>query len=364
MGPRATQRALVLRGAGGSILLLVLFVCLATAVVIQTLVTVALCIERESSDEIAGRQRLASIDRGLVLLKCRALSLWQPGEWTLAESKTGPAQGTIGTIVAPEDSTWVMQAEVRENPGLSGIHASARLERGRDGIDLPLAALAAARVDVDASRGTSWLGTDPAPTDSRASAAIAYLCTPPNAALLDDGCTVVPLSSVWHLDPGWLQMATDWEDDSAAGLSGPADPSAGLEASEEAASLSVVPLSGVVFLNGRRGERLRLADFLQGLGDDQTIAGMSVDSPVLVVVIGGAELDARDLGELYGVAVVDDGSICLEGTTLHGAVFATETVDLGVTGRLLFSRPVLRWATDRSLRRVRLVPGSRWEDTE
>jgi hypothetical protein len=361
MGPGVNQRAALLRGADGSILLLVLFVCLATAVVVQTLVSVALCTERESSDEIAGRQRLANIDRGLALLRCRALSLWQPGEWTLSESEPGPAQGTI---VAGEDGDWVMQAEVREDPGLSGTCASARLERGRDGIDLPLAALVAAQVDADASRKTSWLGTDPVPTGSRESAAIAYLCTPPNVPNLDDGCAVVPLSSVWHLDPGWLQMVTDWGDGSAVELLGPVDRWTGVEVSEEAVSLSVAPLAGVAFLHGRRGERLRLADILPGLGDEQTNAGVSADSPVLVVVIGGADLDAHDVGELYGVVVADDGSVCLEGTTLHGAVFATGTVDLGATGRLLFSRPVLRWATDRSLRRVRLVPGSRWEDTE
>ena len=56
--------------------------------------------------------------------------------------------------------------------------------------------------------------------------------------------------------------------------------------------------------------------------------------------------------------------IRLDGTTLHGAVFATGSVDLGETGRVVYNRPILRWATDRSLGRTRLVPGSRWEGTE
>ena len=88
------------------------------------------------------------------------------------------------------------------------------------------------------------------------------------------------------------------------------------------------------------------------------------DAPVLVVVTGGADLDARDRGDLYGVIVVDDGSVLLEGTVLHGAVFATGEVALGQTGQILFSREILRWATDRSLHRVRLVPGTRWEGLE
>jgi hypothetical protein len=49
---------------------------------------------------------------------------------------------------------------------------------------------------------------------------------------------------------------------------------------------------------------------------------------------------------------------------VHGAVFATDTLDLGETGHIFFSRSVLRWATDRSLVRVRLVPGTRKEGME
>ena len=62
--------------------------------------------------------------------------------------------------------------------------------------------------------------------------------------------------------------------------------------------------------------------------------------------------------------MIDDGSVALDGTTLHGAVFATGSVDLGETGRVVYNRSILRWATDRSLVRTRLVPGSRWEGTE
>jgi hypothetical protein len=84
----------------------------------------------------------------------------------------------------------------------------------------------------------------------------------------------------------------------------------------------------------------------------------------LVLVTGGATLDARGKGDLYGVLVVDDGDLLLEGTIVHGAVFATGTVIFGDTGGILFTRPILRWATDRSLVRVRLIPGTRRESME
>jgi len=92
--------------------------------------------------------------------------------------------------------------------------------------------------------------------------------------------------------------------------------------------------------------------------------GCSADDPALVVVTGGIDLLAEGVGDFYGVIVVDDGSLRLDGTTVHGAVFVTENIDLGQTGRVVFDRSLLRWATDRSLVRTRLVPGSRWEGTE
>jgi hypothetical protein len=94
------------------------------------------------------------------------------------------------------------------------------------------------------------------------------------------------------------------------------------------------------------------------LQDDLGRYGKVVGEPCLVILAGGANLDARNFGEFYGVIVVDDGSVQLDGTVVHGAVFASETVSLGDSGEILFSPAVLRWATDRSLRRTRLVPGT------
>jgi hypothetical protein len=92
--------------------------------------------------------------------------------------------------------------------------------------------------------------------------------------------------------------------------------------------------------------------------------GASPENPVLAVVTGGSDLNLTDCGDLYGVVVVDGGSLSLDGTTLHGAVFVTETLDLGATGQILFEKSILRWATDRSLVRTRLMPGSRQEGTD
>jgi hypothetical protein len=89
--------------------------------------------------------------------------------------------------------------------------------------------------------------------------------------------------------------------------------------------------------------------------------GADSGSTALVVVVGGASLDAAGLGERWGVVVVDGGDVRLDGTLLHGAVFATGSVDLGVSGCISFNPSSVRWATDQALVRVRLVPGSRRE---
>ncbi|HLA82791.1 MAG TPA: hypothetical protein VJP78_14445, partial [Thermoleophilia bacterium] len=88
------------------------------------------------------------------------------------------------------------------------------------------------------------------------------------------------------------------------------------------------------------------------------------DEPALVVLTGGATLDARDRGDFYGILVADRGSVLLDGTVVHGAVFASGTVDLGEMGQVLFAPRILRWAGDGSLKRARLMPGTRWEGME
>ncbi len=57
----------------GSALILVLFACLATAVVLQSLCTVLVFAERAVVDESVGRERLAEKDEALAILRQQAL---------------------------------------------------------------------------------------------------------------------------------------------------------------------------------------------------------------------------------------------------------------------------------------------------
>jgi hypothetical protein len=347
------------RCQAGSALILVLFACLATAVVVQSLCTVLLCAERAVVDESVGRKRLAEKDGALAILRQRALTVWQPREWTPigaggreggnAGGDGGEVLGEGAVLVLPDSGGWVMNASVRQDPAVSRLTTAAWLERGRDGIDLPLAALVAESVTAAAGRDIQWVeiddegslgGGDAGPS----SGAVLHVVQPLLEPLLGDGCSEVTLAAPWRLDAGWANL------DSVAG-------EAEIALADSAAATTgeppaVGPGPGVVWLRGHfGGSEILPAD----------IGGLTLESPMLVVLTGGATLDARDRGDLYGVIVVDDGSVLLDGTTLHGAVFATRTISLGDTGRLLYSRSILRWATDRSLNRVRLVPGTRSE---
>jgi hypothetical protein len=207
-------------------------------------------------------------------------------------------------------------------------------------------------VDAPSGEGT----TDPAPSETPGvpPAASAYICSRPCDPVLGDDCAIAVLANEWRLDPGWLQLVVPPE-------TGSTD-----DRAPDAPAVSVN--ANVLLLAGSRGETLSLAESLADATRPraaETRAALgSADSPLLVVLTGGADLDAADLADLWAVIVVDDGSVRLDGTTLSGAVFATGAVELGATGQVSFSRAVLRWASDRSLTRVRLVPGTRWEGTE
>ena len=130
------------------------------------------------------------------------------------------------------------------------------------------------------------------------------------------------------------------------------------------AGLAVACGPGVLMASGDRGTWLSLADLLDDEGDASAAVGRSPQAPLLVVVTGGAGLDASGVGELFAVLVVDGGPVRVEGTIVHGAVFATGALDVGSTGRILFCQRGAAVGRDRSLNRVRLVPGTRWEVTD
>jgi hypothetical protein len=319
------------RGQEGSALLLVLFACLAVAVAVQTLATVELCAERALDDEAVGRSHNAEKDEGLARVRSHILASWRPLPWATVTDAPNEVQAQVSDLEG--GMGWVMRVDVRQSPQVSRMVTSAWLERGRDGIDLPLAALVAGGVILDLNRVTPWLEVDTADPGSSPGVpasditATAYLVEPSEGHPPGEGCLVTESSQEWRLDEGWKLLGSS---DTAAG-------------------------SGVLWMSARPGQTVSLPE---GCG------GESADAPVLAVLTGGGDLDLREHGDLYGVVVVDEGSLLLEGTVLHGAAFVTGTATLGARGSLRYCRPILRWATDRSLRRVRLLPGSRLEGTE
>jgi len=334
----------------GSVLLLVLFVCLAVAVIIQTLVTVVLCAEGAVVDESVGRIRLAEKDKALAALRHRALTQWQPASLTLVTGGSADADGILSEL--SDSSGCVMGATVRQAPSVSRVTVSAWLERGRDGVDLPVTGVVAGELTAGLGRETAWVeregGAASGPTGaSPTDGVVGYVLTAPVEPVLGEGLSLAELVGRWRLDDGWNALGSTVAHDE------------GDEPVEEGATAgvaaAVAPGLGVVVLQGRLGGTETLPDGCHGL---------TPDAPALVVTTGGASLDIRDRGDFYGVIVVNDGSVYLEGTTLHGAVFATHTVSLGMSGRVVYSQSILRGATDRSLQRVRLVPGTRWEGVE
>jgi hypothetical protein len=309
----------------------VLFACLAVAVSVQALSTVVLCAQRAVVDESSGRARLAERDAVLAVLRQRALARWEVLPWTIVSTEPKSVEGRIEEL--PDGGGWIMKATARHAPTASRLLTSAWLEKGRDGLDLPLAALVAGAVATAAGRESPWLEVEKtgAPDvfgSGPDASAVGYLRVLPPDPVVGEGCSLVRLDDPWRLDPGWRALAD-------------AD--------------AVAPGPGVTVMTGTAGRTVVLPP---------DSGGLVPDSPCLVLVTSGMTLDARARGDVYGVLVVDDGDILLDGTTVHGAVFASETLNVGETGRVLFSRTILRWATDRSLCRARLVPGTREEGME
>ncbi len=316
----------------GSALLLVLLLCLGSALLITSLAAVLLCCERAVADEKEGRARLSEKDVILSALAQQAGATWEAKDW----SEVGSGQGALDTV--DDGQGWLLKALARQDPSISHITVSALVERGRDGIDLPLAAAVAASVSTPVGRTKPWLESDNG--DGQASdQAACYLQGPIDSSLLGPGCAAGNISNQWRLDPGSVELL------SAIGLVG----GAGLED-----GLAVHPALGVLVLEGGPGTTVRLPAGTRGT---------SAEEPAFVVATGGATLDLVGLGDLFGVAVANGGTIMLDQTTLHGAAYATETLGMGTTGQIRFSRNILRWATDRSLVRVRLMPGTREEGT-
>jgi hypothetical protein len=269
-------------------------------------------------------------DEGIVGLKGEALALWEQCSWLQFAPEGLSTMGRLVEVEGGED--WVLKAEVIQDEAVTSLGTSVWLEKGRDGIDLPSGALVAAKVFADSDRVVPWLTAGEASEGVESSKgsrleAKGFLTQLPDSAQIGVGCSLVKLEEAWKLDDGWRGLL-----DGCCRL-----------------------CDGVRVLVGAKGQALALPEDLPTT---------SPDSPVLVVVIGGADLDARGMGSIHGVLVVDGGSVLLEGSIVHGAVFASGEVQFGLTGQVELCGSVLRWATDRSLERVRVVPGTRQESTE
>ncbi len=313
----------------GSIVLFALFVCLGVAVLVQTLSVIAMCADGAVAAEDSGRRRMEEKDEALGLLRRRAVQVWGPLPWAVVREGTPEVEGALTDIV--DSQGLVLEATVRQKPEVSDIVVSGLMERGRDGLDLPLAGVVADGVEFTAGRTSPWLEIEAGEVALAASlgAATGYLGSTSAMPPVGPDVTVATVDSPWRLDEGWRMLA-----------------------GQGAAGIAVCAPQACILAD----EQSLTTDLPAGWG-------VSADSPGLVVVLGGSSLDATGRGDLYGVIVVDDGDVWLDGTRLHGAVITTGDVDVGSDGALVFAPRILRWATDRSLQRARLIPGTRWERT-
>lgn len=353
---RDTRRLLL--GAQGSVLLFVLLASLMTAVSIQVLSTVLICAHRATADEKRGRDYMLARDQALELLRHRALLSWLTTPWSSIDAQEASGSGEVeGALQAiPGCENWALEATVRHDPQICALAAGAWVERGRDGVDLPFAAVVATQVVADPSRSQVWLRSeldtsnadDELDTSSADGAggparpAVAYLTRTEVVAPVAENCQVLPLEDSWSLDGGWRTAVSLMAEIQDTGF-----------LSEAGDRVEVVAEERVFLIQARTGRRVSFPE--------KALHVQNNSEPVLVVLTGGADLDARGLGLVRAVVVVDEGSIMLDGTTVCGAVMATGTVDVGASGTVVFCPAALRWATDCSLRRARLVPGSRWE---
>ncbi len=309
----------------GSAILFALFACMVAALCVHVLTATVMCARNGLADEMKGRGLLAATDACLAGLRSKAAVAWAGTPWEPLESGGALVSGSL--IDEGESFGWTLSAQVREIPSaLLGV-TSATVEHGRDGLELPRAAVVTSCVRSSASRTEAWLLRDDETTETVPVGAKAYVGGVEGASVIGADCVVESLDHEWRLDDGWRALL----------------------------KLEMPQGSRVYVTEGSPGESLHLS----GPRDPS-----APDRPVLIVVTGGAALDLRGLGELWGVVVVDEGSLSLEGTVVHGAVYATECVDVGESGQVVFDESVWQWARDASLVRVRLVPGSRQEGTE
>lgn len=333
MRSRATQAV----GARqtGSVLMLALFVCLSCAVLCLSLgYLIRLSGEMKISEE-AGRDQVARATGIFVEARDRSLYRWGEGQ----EFEFQEAAVTVEGLQPTEQWRMGVQAVCPSSTdGLRKVASqwcSCIIERGLDGMDLPAAVLVAELCLAAPGRSAPVLSGE-------VSGATPVYLSFPELSVVPIEVPVRRLPERWQLDEGTRTRIKNLS------------PNCG----------------NVLILEGRPGQLLQVDlpsyDGGGGVGGDAdggegAGAGSAPQDPVLIVATGGADLALTQKGEVHGVIVVDGGSLILDDTRLSGAVFVSQNVYMGETGVLIFDANILRWATDSSLPRVRLMPGTRAE---
>src|SRR5660397_151139 len=252
-----------------------------------------------------------------------ALSIQAP------RTPSSPLAPNLTSASTGDESASPVEAEVRL--GASGEEGvlGAWIESAKDGVDLPRVPVVAGSVTSSGSTEQARIMSVMEPPAEQPSVA-AVTGAPPTEGVLGEGIIWEQLPRPWGLDEvtrGWLQ-GESW-------LNG-----------------RCRPAERTVILAGSPGQYVQ--PLPQAISNDPS-------SPALVMATGGVTLDVQGRGDIYGVLVSDGGSIALDGTRLHGAAFATRDLRLGTSGSVRWDPQALRYATDRSLVKLRLMPGSRYE---
>ncbi len=319
-------------GNRGSALLLALFVCLACGALCLSLCALLSLANEARITERAGYELRGQAEVGMAWARGQCLRAWGPAAGDSDQVRTIVEELRPDEPLRMEARVTVgsRSGEVREH---ADLEVRALIESGFDGPPLPLAAVVADFCTASPGRTDPIVHpvppADPGggyptfPGSTVAYPVPVFLCLP--ELPMDVTCAQLQrLATPWRFDEGTLK----WLDAYPEGRNG-----------------------AVVILRGRKGERLHLPDAGPYAG---AVAGF-------IMVLGGADLDLQGQGALVAVVVVDNGSLYLEGTQLRGAAIVTDIIHFGESGAVVFDPTVLRLATDHSLARVRLVPGSRRE---
>lgn len=342
------------RGESGSLLLLALFLCLGATVLLAAFGSVFLLGRSALEEEKKGKVRLSALEQELGRLAALSPGLHEriPQEGTSLEVDLSEGAGEDGVVKGllrrPADRTDtdvtslpvkegtapllpVVEGEVRlEANGDRGV-LGAWIESARDGLDLPRVPVVAGSVTASALSGEGRILADAGDSSGTEAPSVAVATgAQPAEGILGEGVVWEQLPRAWSLDAVTKRRLQ----------------------SGDRKNSRCRPADRTAILEGNPGEYVEPPAGL--LRNDPS-------TPSLVIAGEGVSLDARDLGDVYGVLVSDGGSIALEGTTLHGAVHATRVLRLGNSGAVHWDDRVFRWATDRSFVRLRLMPGSRYE---